>query len=623
MQSLISQISNIFAAESINSFNNNELRPSLPLNQQFSLLFIQQHAAPETADFATLPRSELPLLDSAVRAAYVNAKTLPEIDSAGDISAGDIQDSRDVQQADTNIIQGNALPDSDDHGLLANTLGILNTPAQALPSQPIVNNQQVVNQDVDNVDYSNIQSTTRSILFHISETTTQRNELNQTVPTFSNQDRNVYSYLQGSQTNSSSEKYTHDPISNTNTKLNDLDNLQAATHTKSLNGSVEDILNINSKSNVIATDTENPSLSIARDNQLNAQAKLGTASPIDVAKNADKQSAIDSSTRLESITQIADSGRKNLANSLQSIDNLSKPNFAQINTVNADNKTQAFDKSFNADIHVPQDVKSKVTQENEAVLSPLSFDKRLDKTSEQNTINHNIVKSDTAKLSVDNNHTRIVDENNLKLSVKNELPAEVPITQKFTDISTEIKSIVNNQQTSDKSILPNVLTTTPASQVPAGLASDKPALSLTSTNELNNGNVLAQQIVWAKQANTNHVRLTIAPEHLGAVDINIEHDVDGVNVQFLTQHANAKEAIEAFMPRLKEMLEQNGLNLQNANVAQQNEQKSNYSEYDQSNDNSYDHSDNNTETSSEDNSEVKNHYSDSSDKQRYLLEAFA
>ena len=481
----------------------------------------------------------------------------------------------------------------------------------------------MINQDVDNVNNNNIQSTTRSILFHISETTTHSNELNQTGPSFNNQDRNVYSYLQGSPTNSSLEKSTNDLISNA--KPNNLDNLQAPTYTKSLNGSVEDLFNTNSniKSKVIATDTEHHSLSVSRDNQLNVHAKHGADTPIDVIKNAEKHSGTESSTRLEGITQIADSGRKNPANSLQGIDNLSKPNSAQNNTVNADNKIQALDKSLNADLHVPQDVKSKVPQDNEAVLSPLSFDKKLDKASDKNTINYNNLKSDSTKLNVDNNQARIADENNLRFSIKNELQAEVPVTQKFTDISAEIKSIANNQQTPDKSILPNGLTTTQASQIPAGLAPDKPALSLTSTNELNNGNVLAQQIVWAKQANTNHVRLTIAPEHLGTVDINIEHDVDGVNVQFLTQHANAKEAIEAFMPRLKEMLEQNGLNLQNANVAQQNEQKSNYSEYDQSNGNSYDHSDNNAETSSEDNSEVTNHYSDSSDKQRYLLEAFA
>lgn len=79
---------------------------------------------------------------------------------------------------------------------------------------------------------------------------------------------------------------------------------------------------------------------------------------------------------------------------------------------------------------------------------------------------------------------------------------------------------------------------------------------------------IVNQIIWAKN-NSNHVKITLSPEHLGSLEINIERDKDGFNIQFTTQNTAAKETIESFIPRLKEMLEQQGLNLQNTNVSNQ------------------------------------------------------
>ncbi len=106
-------------------------------------------------------------------------------------------------------------------------------------------------------------------------------------------------------------------------------------------------------------------------------------------------------------------------------------------------------------------------------------------------------------------------------------------------------------------------------------------LQATRSGEIRNGNDIADQIAWARQNNAQHVRISVSPEHLGAVDISIDDAAEGLNIQFVTQNLQAKEALELFMPRLKEMLEQSGLNLQNASVSQQGESKNQFNLSDQ------------------------------------------
>ena len=106
--------------------------------------------------------------------------------------------------------------------------------------------------------------------------------------------------------------------------------------------------------------------------------------------------------------------------------------------------------------------------------------------------------------------------------------------------------------------------------------------STIRTSDVRNGNEIAEQIAWARQNNAQQLRISVSPEHLGAVDISIDDAADGLNIQFVTQNLQAKEALELFMPRLKEMLEQSGLNLQNASVSQQGEGKQQFNLFDQS-----------------------------------------
>ena len=161
---------------------------------------------------------------------------------------------------------------------------------------------------------------------------------------------------------------------------------------------------------------------------------------------------------------------------------------------------------------------------------------------------------------------------------RNDLGVDLTSSVKNQDISQDVKFTPNNIAV-DKANIHNPAAPEPLSVSNKVSGLDRSPLQLNANNQVGNGDDLAQQIAWAKNTNTNNIKIAISPEHLGALEINIENDADGLNIQFVTQNATAKEALETFMPRLKDMLEQNGLNLQNANVSQQDKGQSDNAGY--------------------------------------------
>lgn len=151
---------------------------------------------------------------------------------------------------------------------------------------------------------------------------------------------------------------------------------------------------------------------------------------------------------------------------------------------------------------------------------------------------------------------------------------------KFVEINIDQKTPVTINIGADVSTTLKTLNAETLLSSPKEILNSGTATNSIKPVEIRNGNEIAEQIAWAQRHNAQQVRISIAPEHLGAIDISIDDVAEGLNIQFVTQNIQAKEALEQFMPRLKEMLEQSGFNLQNANVSQQGDGKSgfNYSE---------------------------------------------
>jgi flagellar hook-length control protein FliK len=61
--------------------------------------------------------------------------------------------------------------------------------------------------------------------------------------------------------------------------------------------------------------------------------------------------------------------------------------------------------------------------------------------------------------------------------------------------------------------------------------------------------------------------LHLNPPELGPLQITLTVNNDQASAQFVSQHASVREAIEAAMPRLREMLAEGGITLGNTSVS--------------------------------------------------------
>jgi hypothetical protein len=78
----------------------------------------------------------------------------------------------------------------------------------------------------------------------------------------------------------------------------------------------------------------------------------------------------------------------------------------------------------------------------------------------------------------------------------------------------------------------------------------------------------SHRIAWMAKEKVQIAALRLNPPELGAIDVRITLDQADANITFGAQHADVREAIEAALPRLRELLSDHGLNLANVDVSQ-------------------------------------------------------
>ena len=79
---------------------------------------------------------------------------------------------------------------------------------------------------------------------------------------------------------------------------------------------------------------------------------------------------------------------------------------------------------------------------------------------------------------------------------------------------------------------------------------------------------LGEQIVWMNNKAISAAEIRLNPAHLGPISVRIDVNQDQATILFTAQHADVKDAIEASIPRLREMLATQQLNLINVNISQ-------------------------------------------------------
>ncbi|HWR87873.1 MAG TPA: flagellar hook-length control protein FliK [Acidiferrobacterales bacterium] len=82
------------------------------------------------------------------------------------------------------------------------------------------------------------------------------------------------------------------------------------------------------------------------------------------------------------------------------------------------------------------------------------------------------------------------------------------------------------------------------------------------------GQAFGNQVVWAVNQGMPAAELHLSPPDLGPMSVRISMDQDQASIAFSSSHAMVREAIEAALPRLRDMLGSQGITLADVNVSQ-------------------------------------------------------
>ena len=78
---------------------------------------------------------------------------------------------------------------------------------------------------------------------------------------------------------------------------------------------------------------------------------------------------------------------------------------------------------------------------------------------------------------------------------------------------------------------------------------------------------MGKQVLSIINQNIGSAEIRLNPAHLGPIEILIDMTEDQVNVSLTSRHAVVREAMEQALPRLREMLDENGFNLADADIS--------------------------------------------------------
>jgi flagellar hook-length control protein FliK len=79
---------------------------------------------------------------------------------------------------------------------------------------------------------------------------------------------------------------------------------------------------------------------------------------------------------------------------------------------------------------------------------------------------------------------------------------------------------------------------------------------------------VGDRIQWMLGRNIQSAELKLTPPHLGPLEIRISVQQDQASVSFMAAHLPTREALEAAIPRLREMFGETNLNLVDVGVGQ-------------------------------------------------------
>lgn len=111
-----------------------------------------------------------------------------------------------------------------------------------------------------------------------------------------------------------------------------------------------------------------------------------------------------------------------------------------------------------------------------------------------------------------------------------------------------------------------------AAELKTGTASAPFAGSPTATPHVGGESFdedISARIGWLADQKIGHATIKVTPHDLGLIEVRLQMDGDKVHASFSSAHADVRHALESTLPRLREMLNDQGFQLGNADVGHQ------------------------------------------------------
>ena len=167
-----------------------------------------------------------------------------------------------------------------------------------------------------------------------------------------------------------------------------------------------------------------------------------------------------------------------------------------------------------------------------------------------------------------------------ELAEPDSLPGKTPLAQSVLSALQLARA---------ESPLPETLISSPALTVsaPSGAAAPFPKvladnlLSMTVPQPVTSegwGKAVGERLLWMVKGDQQFAELKITPPNLGPMEVKLTLNNDQASVAFLSNHAAVRDALEAAIPRLREMMSQESLTLVNVDVGSQQQAESGHSD---------------------------------------------
>ncbi len=114
----------------------------------------------------------------------------------------------------------------------------------------------------------------------------------------------------------------------------------------------------------------------------------------------------------------------------------------------------------------------------------------------------------------------------------------------------------------------NLATATPAAATTAPVMPAQAPLLQPASAGVGYGDELGASVVWMAEQRVGHAQLQVTPDHLGPIEVRLQLDGARVHAEFYSAQPEVRHALEASLPRLRDLLGQQGLQLGQADVGQ-------------------------------------------------------